>query len=75
MSSALVTKARPGVGRLTVNGEEVASSHLSLFGGFRSIGTETLDVGKDLGSPVSPDYDSPFAFTGRVEKAEIDLKK
>ncbi|WP_018268308.1 arylsulfatase [Methylosinus sp. LW4] len=75
LSSALVAKARPGRARLAVNGEEVASGHLSLFGGFRSIGTETLDIGKDLGSPVSPDYASPFAFTGRVEKVEIDLKK
>ncbi|MBB4199803.1 arylsulfatase [Rhodoblastus sphagnicola] len=74
VSAALVAKARPGQARLTVNGEEVASEHLSSFGGFGSIGTETLDIGKDLGSPVSPDYESPFAFTGKIEKVELELK-
>jgi arylsulfatase len=74
VSSALVAKARPGKARLSVNGEEVASGHFSSFGGFRAVGTETFDVGKDLGSPVSDAYASPFAFTGKIEKVEIDLK-
>ncbi|PPQ36585.1 arylsulfatase [Rhodoblastus acidophilus] len=74
ISAALIAKARPGQARLSVNGEEVASEHLSAFGGFNAIGTETLDIGKDLGSPVSPDYQTPFAFTGKIEKVELDLK-
>lgn len=74
LSSAVVAKARPGAAKLTVNGEEVASPHLNLFGGFRSIGTETLDIGKDLGSAVSPDYESPFVLTSKIEKVEIDFK-
>ena len=34
--------------------------------------SETFDVGKDLGSPVSLDYASrkPFAFTGNIESVE-----
>jgi arylsulfatase len=74
VSAALISKARPGKARLTVNGEEVASEHLASFGGFSGVGTETLDIGKDLGSPVSSDYEAPFAFAGKIEKVELDLK-
>jgi arylsulfatase len=35
---------------------------------------ETLDVGSDLGSPVSTDYKSPNRFTGRIDKVTIELK-
>ena len=37
--------------------------------------SETLDVGRDLGSPVSFDYFDrrPFAFTGRIETVTVDL--
>ncbi|MGX5845259.1 arylsulfatase [Mesorhizobium sp. ArgA1] len=34
---------------------------------------ETLDVGKDLGSPVSQAYQMPFAFNGTIDKVTIDL--
>jgi hypothetical protein len=35
---------------------------------------EGLDVGMDVGSPVDFTYTLPFAFTGTIEKVEIDLK-
>jgi hypothetical protein len=54
--------------------EEVASGHISNFGGFRSAGTETFDIGRDAGSPVSTAYESPNAFQGKIQKVEIDLK-
>ena len=74
LSAALLAKSRPGTGVLSVNGVEVARAHLSQFGGFRSAITETFDLGKDTGSPVSQSYESPFAFTGKVEKVEVELK-
>jgi arylsulfatase A-like enzyme len=33
----------------------------------------TLDVGNDLVSPVSPNYECPNTFTGRIESVTIDL--
>jgi arylsulfatase len=35
-----------------------------------------LDVGVDLGSPVSLAYDDrrPFSFDGRIEAVRVDLK-
>lgn len=74
LSSALLAKARPGKARLSVNGEEVASGHFSAFGGFRSAGTESFDIGRDDGSPVSVAYPSPNAFSGKIRKIEIDVK-
>jgi arylsulfatase len=61
-----------GAGRILVNGKLVAEGKITqapiaLFG-------ETLDIGSDLGTPVSNDYASPFAFTGKLEKVQIDLK-
>jgi len=35
---------------------------------------ETLDVGSDLGTPVSSDYASPFAFTGNIETVRVDVQ-
>ena len=34
---------------------------------------DTLDIGSDLVSPVSPKYACPFEFTGKIESVTIDL--
>ena len=36
---------------------------------------ETLDVGNEFGSPVTPDYPSPKKFSGEVTWVEIDVDK
>ena len=58
----------PGVARLTINGKPAGD--IANFG--ESYG-ETLDIGSDLGSPVSSSYTSPFAFTGRIETVTLEL--
>jgi arylsulfatase len=60
-----------GFGRLSLNGEVVGEANFAHFGGS---GSETLDIGKDLGTPVSADYAVPFAFTGKIETVKIDFK-
>jgi hypothetical protein len=35
---------------------------------------ETLDVGFDTGTPVTEDYETPFDFTGTLDKVTIELK-
>jgi arylsulfatase len=35
---------------------------------------ESLDIGADLESPVTPSYASPFTFSGKVERVTVDLK-
>jgi len=60
-----------GKALLSINGKPAGQGSWSNFANaFR----ETLDVGKDLGTPVSPAYESPFAFTGSIGTVAIDIK-
>jgi hypothetical protein len=36
---------------------------------------ETFDVGCDTCSPVSDLYESPFAFTGQINKVMVDISE
>jgi arylsulfatase len=58
----------PMTARLFVNGKMIGELKLRM-----AAGSDTLDIGSDLVSPVSPKYASPFAFTGKIEYVTIDL--
>jgi arylsulfatase len=62
-----------GVGTLRVDGKEVAQGRIAKTVPFRFTFDETFDVGEDTGTPVSEDYDVPFAFTGTIEKVTVHL--
>lgn len=71
---AMRNPVRKGVGRLFINDKQVAETRIERLGGFNGAGiTETFDLAKDSGSPVSKAYTAPFPFNGRVEKVVIDL--
>jgi len=36
-------------------------------------GLEPLDCGQDTQTPVSEDYESPFAFTGTIDKVVLEV--
>ena len=61
---------------LKVDGKEIARTTVkrTVPGAFTA--SETLDVGVDLGSPVSLDYFdlAPFRFNGKIEKMTVELK-
>jgi len=61
---------------LKVDGAEVGQLHVkrTVAGAFTA--SETLDVGVDLGSPVSLDYFDrrPFAFDGKINNVTVGLK-
>jgi arylsulfatase len=59
------------VGKLSVNGRPQGEAQ---FANVNVSFAETLDVGSDLGSPVSPDYKTPNRFTGKIDKVTIELK-
>jgi len=62
---------QPGTARLSVNGASVGEAKISnLFINYH----ETLDVGADLGTPISDNYSVPFKFTGKIETVTLDLK-
>ena len=73
------TIAKPGASAdvvLTVDGKAVAHATVKRTVPAAFTASETLDVGVDLGSPVSLDYfdRAPFKFDGTIEKVTVDLK-
>jgi arylsulfatase A-like enzyme len=67
-----VPAPRPGTASLTINGVAAGKASFTNLNG--SSYTETLDVGSDLGSPVSADYQVPDKFVGKIEQITIQLK-
>jgi arylsulfatase len=63
---------RPGMATLRINGSEEGEKVFpNLIGkGAR----ETLDIGCDLGSPVSPSYVSPDRFNGTIDQVKVELQ-
>ena len=61
---------------LKVDGKEVARTTVKRTVPAAFTGSETFDVGVDLGSPVSLDYFDrrPFPFSGKIEKVRVELK-
>lgn len=68
--------AAPAAVLITVDGETVANINVArtVPGAFTA--SETLDIGTDLGSPVSLAYFDrrPFAFDGKIMSVRVDLK-
>ncbi|MFE7853290.1 hypothetical protein [Streptomyces sp. NPDC057403] len=69
--------AMPGAeGTLTlyVDNGEVGSDHIVTQPGFFCVVGDGITVGRDDASPVTPDYDSPFPFTGgTIDKVVVDV--
>jgi arylsulfatase len=60
-----------GTARLFVNGKAAGETTVA---NISAVYGETLDIGRDTGSPVSHAYDAPFAFEGTIEKVSVDFK-
>jgi len=69
--------ATGGTGRLFVNGAQVAEGRIENTVPLRFSGYAGMDIGRDNGLPVSPNYyyywRSPFPFAGTIEKVEFTL--
>jgi hypothetical protein len=64
-----------GTGVISINGKKVATGRIERTIPF-FFGPETADVGVDLYTPVTSDYDKgKNAFTGTINKITIELKK
>jgi arylsulfatase len=64
------------VGTLTlyVDDQEVGSAEITTQPGMFSLVGDGLCVGRDSASPVSPDYASPFRFTGgAIDRVVVDV--
>jgi arylsulfatase A-like enzyme len=63
-----------GTGKLFINDQQVGEGQIGRTPrGILSL-DETFNVGMDIATPVSEDYQSPFRFTGGLEKVTVDLK-
>ena len=64
-----------GQGTIQVDGKSVASGRIDRTLAFRLSLDETLDCGEDTGTPICPDYQVPFKFTGDLQKVVLKLGK
>jgi arylsulfatase len=62
---------------LKVNGEIVARGEVPITAGYHFTGNDCLDLGSDLGSPVSLEYfdQAPFAWNGTIGTTKISYPK
>ncbi len=68
--------ARGGTVTLYIDGQSVGSGRIDRTEPFAFSADETVDVGMEAGSPVSPDYGPKAnAFTGEINWVEIDVDK
>jgi len=66
---------RPGVGTLSVDGKAVATQTLEKTIPIMLPIDETFDIGAKTGTPIDDrDYQTPFAFTGKIDKLNITVE-
>jgi arylsulfatase len=65
--------AKGGTVTMFVNDKKVGEGRVDKTIYVRFSADETFDTGLDTGSPVSNLYQSPFRFTGTLNKIEIDI--
>jgi arylsulfatase len=68
-------RGKGGSVTLSVNGTKVAEGKLPKTIPLQFSLGEGLDIGMDVGSAVDFTYQLPFAFTGRIEKVNVQLEK
>ncbi len=66
-------KGMPGMGRLFINGQQVAEEEITDNVVVVYSSTEGIDCGRDALTAVSKRYKPPFTFTGNLEKVTIDV--
>ena len=68
------TRSAVGTLALYIDMEKVGEGRIRTQPGSFSLTGDGLCVGRDSGSPVSPDYSAPFAFTGgTIDRVVIDV--
>ena len=63
-----------GVGRISLAGAKLAEGRISRTQPFAFSADEGADVGEDLATPVTEDYQVPAKFTGTIRKIAIEVQ-
>ncbi|MCB0857960.1 MAG: arylsulfatase [Solirubrobacterales bacterium] len=58
---------------LYIDDQKVGSEEIVTQPGYFCVVGDGLCVGRDSASPVTPEYRSPFRFTGQIEKVVVDV--
>ena len=66
-------KGTPGTVTLFVDGMEVGRGEFPVTSPIRLAQGGAMLVGADTGSSVTPDYDPPFRFDGRIHRVIVDV--
>jgi len=68
------TRSATGTLTIYVDTEAVADGEVMTQPGFFTLTGDGLAIGRDSGSPVTPDYVAPFPFTGgTIDRVVIDV--
>ena len=62
-----------GTARLFVNGEKVGEGRIDKTNGMLFSLEEGADVGADTSTPVTNEYESPFAFNGKISWVKVNV--
>ncbi len=63
-----------GTGRISLRGSKLAEGRIGRTQPFVFSGDEGADVGEDLATPVTEEYQVPAKFTGAIRKITIDVQ-
>ena len=66
-------KGAPGRGQLFIDGKQVGEFEIPVTNPITMGLASSLVCGANPGSPVTPDYKSPFKFTGTIHSVTVDV--
>jgi arylsulfatase len=66
-------KGAPGIGQLYIDGKLVGQVEMPVTTPIALGLTSSVTCGADPGAPVTPDYRSPFKFTGKIYNVIVDV--
>jgi arylsulfatase len=66
-------KGTPGIVKLLIDGQEIGRGDIPVTSPLRLGQGAAMLVGADTGSPVTPEYQPPFRFTGTLKRLIVDI--
>lgn len=66
-------KGAPGVVKLLCDGKEIGRGDIALTSPNRLGQGAGMLVGADTGSAITPEYEAPFRFTGKIARVIVDI--
>lgn len=66
-------KGTPGIGKIFIDDEQVGEADMPVTTPIMYGLGGAITCGADPGSPVTPEYQTPFKFTGAIKQVRVDL--